>query len=276
VIGLPKWHSAKCQKVRPEQGRISMSPDLQLIMKRKSVSFALASLTLMSSLVYGAQSSRPDLSGIWLLDREKSDLKSPPISTDPSHKSGTGGGHGGARTGGGGGMGNGGSGMGGGNMGSGRGGGHGVGGTAPRVAGAPLKLDLDFYQIGEVADQLTIEHTDSAITIKPKEKGEDQQPLAPLSYTTDGKTHETSMANGGSIKSKTSWEGQQLVTKCKEKSALGSIEIDEARTLSDDGKTLIINLAYKGSSSHWTEKAVYRKGKQEDLGGSPRISHTHF
>ena len=58
-------------------------PDLQLIMKRKSVRFALASLTLMSSLVYGAQSSRPDLSGIWLLDREKSDLKSPPISTDP-------------------------------------------------------------------------------------------------------------------------------------------------------------------------------------------------
>ena len=256
-------------------------PDLQLIMKRKSVRFALASLTLMSSLVYGAQSSRPDLSGIWLLDRGKSDLKSPPISTDPSHKSGTGGGHGGARTGGGGGMGNGGNGMGGGNMGSGRGGGgrgggHGVGGAAPRVAGAPLKLDLDFYQIGEVADQLTIEHTDPAITIKPKEKGEDQQPLAPLSYTADGKTHETSMANGDSIKSKTGWEGQQLVTKCKEKSALGSIEIDEARSLSDDGKTLIINLAYKGSSSHWTEKAVYRKVKHEDLGGSPRISHTHF
>ena len=229
-------------------------------MKRKYLRFALANLTLISSLVCEAQSSRPDLSGIWLLDREKSDLKSPPIDTDQSRKPGTGGGGGGAPTGSGRGMGGGGSGMGGGGRGSGRG----VGGSTTRAAGAALKLDLDFYQIGEVADQLTIEHTDPAITIKPKEKGEDQQPLAPLSYTADGKTHETSMANGDSIKSKTGWEGQQLVTKCKEKSTLGSIEIDEARSLSDDGKTLIINLAYKGSSSHWTEKAVYRNGKQED------------
>jgi hypothetical protein len=246
-------------------------PGLHLIMKRKYLRFALANLTLISSLVCEAQSSRPDLSGIWLLDREKSDLKSPPIDTDQSRKPGTGGGGGGARTGSGRGMGGGGSGMGGGGRGSGRG----VGGSTPRAAGAALKLDLDFYQIGEIADRLTIEHADPAITIKPSENTEDQ-PLPPLSYTADGKTHETSMANGGSIKSKTSWEGQQLVTKCKEKSALGSIEIDEARSLSDDGKTLIINLAYKGSSSHWTEKAVYRKGKQEDLGVSPRISHTHF
>jgi hypothetical protein len=242
---------------------------MQLIMKRNYLRFALASLTLMSSLVYGAHSGRPDLSGIWLLDREKSDLKSPPLSTDPSRKTGNGGG--GARTGGGRGMGNGGGGMGGGSMGGGRGGGRrgggqGVGGATPRVAGAPLKLDLDFYQIGEVADQLTIEHVDPAITIKPKEKGEDQPPLAPLSYTADGKTQETSMVNGGSVKSKTSWQGRQLVTTCKEKSALGSIEIDQTRSLSDDGNTLTIGLTYKGSSSHWTETAVYQKAKKGDLG----------
>lgn len=235
-------------------------------MKRKYLRFALASFTLMSSSVCGAQSGRPNLSGIWLLDREKSDLKSPPISPDSSGKTGTGGGQGSAHTGSGRGMGNNNSGMAGGHMGSGRSGGHGAGGSTPRVAGAPLKLDLDFYQIGEVADRLTIEHADPAITIKPSEKAEDQ-PLPSLSYTADSKPHETPMANGGSVKSKTSWEGQQLVTKCKEKSALGSIEIDEVRTLSDDGNTLIISLAYKGSSSHWTERAVYRK--QGDLGVSP-------
>jgi len=257
-------------EARPAWGQILMPlPGLHLIMKRKYLRFALANLTLISSLVCEAQSSRPDLSGIWLLDREKSDLKSPPIDTDQSRKPGTGGGGGGAPTGSGRGMGGGGSGMGGGGRGSGRG----VGGSTTRAAGAALKLDLDFYQIGEIADRLTIEHADPAITIKPSENTD--QPLPSLSYTADGKTHETSMANGGSIKSKTSWEGRQLVTKCKEKSALGSIEVDEARSLSDDGKTLIINLAYKGSSSHWTEKAVYRKGKQEDLGVSPRISHTN-
>src|SRR6476660_3134444 len=115
-----------------------MSCDLQLIMKRKSVRFALASLTLMSSLVYGAQSSRPDLSGIWLLDREKSDLKSPPIDTDQSPKAGTGGGRGSTGTGRGRGAGGGGdNGMGGG----GRGRGQRVGSLTPKVAGAPLKLD---------------------------------------------------------------------------------------------------------------------------------------
>jgi hypothetical protein len=232
-------------------------------MVRKYLGFALASFTLMSSSVCGAQSSRPNLSGIWLLDREKSDLKSPPIDTDQSRKAGTGGGRGSTGTGRGRGTGGGGdSGMGGG----GRGRGQGAGSSTPKVAGAPLKLDLDFYQIGEVADRLTIEHADPAITIKPSEKAEDQ-PLPSLSYTADGKPHETSMANGGSVKSKTSWEGQQLVTKCKEKSALGSIEIDEVRSLSDDGNTLIISLAYKGSTSHWTEKAVYRK--QGHLGVSP-------
>jgi len=164
-------------------------------------------------------------------------------------------------------MGNAGGGTGGGNMGSGRGGGQGVGAATPRVASAPVKLDLDFYQIGEVADQLTIEHADPAITIKPKENGEDQQPTSPLSYTADGKTQETSLANGGSVKSKTSWQGRHLVTTCKEKSALGSIEIDQVRILSDDGNTLTISLTYKGSSSHWTETAVYRK--QGHLGVSP-------
>ena len=45
-----------------------------------------------------------------------------------------------------------------------------MGGAAPRVAGAPLKLDLDFYQIGEVADQLTIEHTDLQLPSSQKKK----------------------------------------------------------------------------------------------------------
>jgi hypothetical protein len=133
---------------------------------------------------------------------------------------------------------------------------------------SPLKLDIDAYQVSEVADKLTIVHADPTITIKPEEKAsspEQQQPEQPveLKYTADGKTRETNMADGGSIKSKTDWEGQQLVTKSKEKSALGSMEIDEARSLSADGNTLIINLSFKGSSSHWTQKAVYTRQKQD-------------
>jgi hypothetical protein len=85
-------------EARPAWGQILMPlPGLHLIMKRKYLRFALANLTLISSLVCEAQSSRPDLSRIWLLDREKSDLKSPPIDTDQSRKPGTGGGGGAPR-----------------------------------------------------------------------------------------------------------------------------------------------------------------------------------
>jgi len=223
----------------------------------KGLRLTVASLLLGPSLVYGGHSSRPNFSGIWLLDKERSDLKSPPVNTDQPHRVGGGGGRG-ARTGGGRGMGSGG--------GGGRGGG--MGGSAPRTPTtySPMKLDLDFYQIGETADRLTIEHTDPAITIKPMEK-ESQESSPELSYTADGKAHEAYMADGGSVQSKTSWEGLQLVTKSKEKSTLGSIEIVEARSLSEDGNTLTISLTYKGSSSHWTEKAVYVKQKEDTKPG---------
>jgi len=164
-------------------------------------------------------------------------------------------------------------------MGGGSGGGHrgggggGMRGSSSRGAAgySALKLDIDAYQVSEVADKLTIVHSDPSITIKPEEKtaSPEQQPEQPvdLKYTADGKTRETNMADGGSIKSKTDWEGQQLVTKSKEKSALGSMEIDEARSLSADGNTLIINLTFKGSSSHWTQKAVYTRQKQDTKPG---------
>ena len=158
--------------------------------------------------------------------------------------------------------------MGGGSGGGRRGSGRGTGGSTSRGAAgySPVKLDIDAYQISEVADKLTIEHADPAITIKPAEKTENSEPSKQpqeLTYTADGKTRQTYMADGGSVKSKTSWKGQQLVTKAKERSTLGSMEVDEARSLSADGNTLTINLTFKGSSSHWTQKAVYAREKPD-------------
>lgn len=233
-------------------------------MNCKGVRLALAGLFLGSSWAYGGQTAKPDFSGIWVLDRGKSDLKSPPISADQPH---SGGGSGGARTGGS-------RGMGGGSGGGRRGGsgGHGMGGSTSRGAAtySPLKLDLDAYQISEVADKLTIEHAEPAITIKPAEKAENsEQSKQPqeLTYTADGKTRQTYMDDGGSVKSKTSWKGQQLVTIAKERSPLGSMEVDEARSLSADGNTLTINLTFKGSSSHWTQTAIYAREKPDTKPG---------
>src|SRR5262249_9446 len=157
----------------------------------------LAGLLLgLSFSAYGGQTARPNLSGIWLLDKERSDLKSPPVNADQPHGAGGGGGRG-ARTGGS-------RGKGGRGGGGGGGGGGGAGGSTPRnpTTYSPMKLDLDFYQIGETADKLTIEHADPVITIKPTVK-ESQESSPELSYTADGKAHEAYMADGGSVQSKT-------------------------------------------------------------------------
>ncbi len=235
-------------------------------MNCKGARLVLAGL-LGSSWAYGGQNAKPDFSGTWLLDREKSELKSPTIDSTKSSKAGGGGaGTAGTRTGGGRGMG------GGGRRGSGGRGSGGSGGSASRgTAGySPLKIDIDAYQVSEVADRLTIEHADPSITIKPAEKTGNSEPgdkIPELTYTVDGKTHQTYMADGGWVKSKTSWEGQQLVTKAKENSTLGSMEVDEARSLSADGNILTIKLTFKGSSSHWTENAVYIREKPEGKSG---------
>ena len=230
-------------------------------MDHTSWKFGLIAILLIPAGVFGGQTPRPDLSGTWLLDRGISDLKSPPIAADqPRGVSGRAGGRvSGNRAGSGGGMGGGGM-HGGGRSSAGQSGGQATGGSISHGSPAPLKLDLDFYQIGEIADQLTVEHRDPAITIKPSEKG-DGSALPVLSYMADGKSHETPMADGGSVKSKTSWQGVRLVTKSTEKSEFGSMEIVEERSLSDDGNTLIVSVTYKGSASHWTEQAVYRRAK---------------
>lgn len=164
--------------------------------------------------------------------------------------------------------------MGGGSMGGNRGGGRGgsgMGGSTPRGTGSnpALKLDLDFYQIEEAAEKLTIEQNGASFDVKLKSLADNQTQILEFKYLADGKTYQKKTADGGLIKSKTSWEGEQLVTKSKEQSTLGSMEIVASRSLSADGNALTINLSFKGSSSHWTEKAVYSKAKSEPKDGEP-------
>jgi len=226
----------------------------------------LIGMVFGSSFILAGHGTRPDFSGTWFLDKENSDLKSPPLDTSQSKGGGTGGSRSGSgsRSGGGG--------MGGGSMGGSRGGGQGgsgKGGSSSRGTGmnSTLKLDLDLYQIEEAADKLAIEQKGASINVKLCSLTENQTQNLEFKYLADGKTYERKMADGGLIKSKTSWEGEQLVTKSKEQSSLGSMEIVESRSLSADRNTLTINLSFKGSSTHWTEKAVYSKAKPEPKGG---------
>jgi hypothetical protein len=236
-------------------------------MGKQALNSFLIWMVFGSSSIWAGHGSMPDISGTWILDKERSDLKSPPLGTSQSKSSGTGGGRGGrsSRSGGGG---IGGGGMGGGSMGGSHGGGRGgsgKGGSTSRETGinSPMKLDLDFYQIEEAVDKLAIQQNDALINVKLSSLTDNQTQITEFKYLVNGKTYQKKMADGGLIKSKTSWEGTQLVTKSKEQSALGFMEIVESRSLSADENTLTINLSFKGSSSHWTEKAVYTKAKPE-------------
>jgi hypothetical protein len=120
-------------------------------------------------------------------------------------------------------------------------------------------MDIDVYQIGEIADKLTILHADPAILITQSYSTGDKEETQEWKYSADGKSHQRKMPDGGIVRSTTRWEGTQLVTKSKEQATLGALEITEVRTLSEDGKTLTIKLINKGSSSTWTQIAVYLK-----------------
>ena len=229
-------------------------------MKHDRLGVSLIIVLSCSTAALGKQEAKPDLSGVWLLDKDKSNLKAPTMESE-SHSTGGGqagrGGSSGSSGGHGGGMG-----------GSHRGGmggssrsGSGArqsGGSVPGVA----KMDIDVYQIGEIADKLTIQHADPAIIITQRFNTGDKEETQEWKYTVDGKSHQRKMPDGGIVQSTTRWEGTQLVTRCKEHATLGALEIIEVRTLSADGKTLTIKLINKGNSSNWTQTAIYTKATE--------------
>ena len=236
-------------------------------MGKTSLYLILTFLLAGTSWLQAKQENKPDFSGAWLLDKEQSDLHSPPLDTSQSHgttPSGTRSG-GGSRGGGGRGMG---GGMGG--MSGGRGGGKGgsgmsVGASKGTRSSSPMKLDLDFYQIEETAERLVIEQAGESFGVRLSSLTDKQVQDVEFKYLVDGKSHEKKMSDGGLVKSKTAWEGNRVVTKSKEQSSLGALEIVEDRSLSSDGNRLTISLSFKGSSSHWTEKAVYTKDKAKSI-----------
>lgn len=233
---------------------------------------------LFTATIFGAENARPNLSGTWILDKEKSDMRTP--QEGAGHRSGDPG-IGGPRMGGGGwpgggGMGGprmGGPGMGGPDMGGPGMGGPGIGGpgiggpdwgggTSPGGSGrrGPSQEGISGNRprFG-IPEKLLIEHAEPSLTIKRtvKLQGEDQEQES--KYTTDGKTNKNEMPGGRIFKSKTKWEGLQLVTKSDVETPTGKMGIVETRTLSGDGKVMTVALETKGEYGEWTQHLIYNK-----------------
>ena len=240
-------------------------------MRLRGLGAVLASVSFFVAGAWAAD-ARPNLSGVWLLDKNRSDLSEPPVS---DHHSG-GSRMGGPRMGGGGmgwpgmggpGMG---GGMGGPRMGGPRMGGPGMGGPDPGLGGTSTGAPdyggggsqtggMRDSEVRSIPNKLTINHSEPQLTVSRSLSPQGDEQSQELRYTTDGKQNENILSDGRSVKSKTNWEGTQLVTKSNLKTSRGKVEITESRSLSADQKTLTVQITAKGDSTQWSRYLVYQR-----------------
>ena len=152
-----------------------------------------SSIFLVAGAAIFAQGGKPDLSGTWNLDKEKSE------------------------------------------MGGGPGGGQRM-----------------------VSPSMTIEHKDPQLTIKRKFEFQGEERTRELKYTTDGKPNTNEGFRGRSMKSKTFWEGDKLVIETTRETQQGNLETKEVYSLSNDGKTLTIEMSRKDAGGS-SRKMLYVK-----------------
>ncbi len=140
-----------------------------------------------------AQGAKPDFSGVWNLDKDKSDMSGGP-------------------------------------------------GGGPRM----------------VSPSMTIERKDPQLIIKRKFEFQGEERIQELKYTTDGKPNTNEGFRGRTVKSKTYWDGDKLVTEATRETQQGTVETKETYSLSEDGKTLTIEMS-RGGASGPSRKSVYTK-----------------
>ncbi len=241
-------------------------------MRLRTLGIGVGSILFVASILV-AENAKPNFSGTWILDKDKSDMRMPQGNTG---RRSAGPGMGGPRLGGGGWPGGGGMGgprMGGPGMGGPRMGGPGMGGPGmggpdwgggTSSGGSSRGGSSDEGQRSTrprwgIPEKIVIEHVEPALTVKRivKSGGEDQEQES--KYTTDGKANKNEMPGGRTVKSKTKWEGLQLVTKSDADTPMGKMEIVETRTLSADGKVMTVALETKGERGERTQLLMYNR-----------------
>ena len=237
-------------------------------MRIKDVMLVIFSLLAFDAYAY-SQDGKPDFSGTWVLDKEKTDLGSMGRHRASGGRMGGSGmgipgmgipGMGGPRMGGGmGGPGMGGPGMGGPGMGGPGMGGPGMGG--PDINGqAPVDAgEVNRPRMVQIPESMVIEHRDPQLVIKNKIKIDDAEQIRELKYSTDDQPNLNEGPRGNTVQSKTHWKGDRLVTKSNLENPNGKMDITEVRSLSPDGKTMEVELKSSGGPGDWSHKLVYDK-----------------
>jgi len=237
-------------------------------MKIKELLFIFVASLLVSTTDVRAVDTKPNFSGTWTLDREKSDLGS---WNGMGRNRGGGGRMGGLGTG----MpGSGYPGMGGPRMGGGMGGprmGGGVGGPQtgdPGLGGTstggnpypPTETgEMERPRRAQIPSTIVIEHAEPQLIVKQKIDTEGEEQFRESKYTTDGKMNRNEGFRGYIVESQTSWKDNHLVTKSTIDTANGTIKITELRSLSPDGKTMTVEIKSSGGPMDRQQKLVYNR-----------------
>jgi hypothetical protein len=187
-------------------------------MKSKPVLFVAIFLSFVCSWSQ-AQDQKPNFSGNWVLDKEKSELgpmngqgNRRPRRSDEDKGQAEGAGEGGERR--------------------------------PR---------------GGMFDSVTIEHNEPVLIIKRKANFRGEEHTQELKYTTDGKKNTNEGFFGMTTESKSHWDGNKLVTDSTAETPRGVMETKEVRSLSADGSTMTVEVTTKGGPREGTRKMVFNK-----------------
>jgi hypothetical protein len=112
---------------------------------------------------------------------------------------------------------------------------------------------------GGMFDSMVIEHKEPNLTIKRKMNFRGEERNQELKYTTNNKKNNNEGFFGTTTESKTHWEGDKLVTESTTETPRGVMETKEVRSLSADGNTMTVEMTTKGGPREGTRKIVFTK-----------------
>ena len=107
-----------------------------------------------------------------------------------------------------------------------------------------------------------IEHKEPTVKIVTTQKGAQGEVTNERQLTTDGKENVNKMRMGPGeqdVKSNTKWSGKALTTRFKLDMQGNAFDVNDAWTLSDDGKVLTIVREIESAQGAFTTTTVYNK-----------------
>lgn len=112
---------------------------------------------------------------------------------------------------------------------------------------------------GGMRGPLTIDHKEQQLIIKQTLNFGGEERVRTSRSTTDGKESTNPGFGGMSMPSRTYWEGNRLVTESSMETPMGAMAVKEVRSLSDDGKTMTVVRTTTGGPRERTQTLVYVK-----------------